>query len=386
MKPAFIFLRMEHPLFILGILTANIALAIWLEKNTRLKPLGAALLAIVITAFTANLGIIPSSGQSVPLYDGIFTYVAPISIFYLLLSVNLKALKKAGKPMILLFILGAIGTCLGVYLADTVIGHELTNKAAPIGGMITGTYIGGSVNFNAVAMHYNMLQEGPVYASIVAVDNIYTTLWMIVTLAVPVFFNRWFPRTSLRQAPSSDEGSFERTGFDIHRVALLMVIGFFGLWISNSLTDLLATMNWNVPSILILTTLALILAQFKWVQQLKEANILGLYLVYLFLAVIGAYCNLSALGGVGAIATTLLIYLLIVILFHGLIILLAGGLLRYDWEMVAIASQANIGGSSSALALAKSMNRDDLLLAAVLIGSLGNGLGTYLGFLMAGWL
>jgi uncharacterized membrane protein len=51
--------------------------------------------------------------------------------------------------------------------------------------------------------------------------------------------------------------------------------------------------------------------------------------------------------------------------------------------MVAIASQANIGGSSSALALAKSISRDDLMLAAVLIGSLGNGLGTYLGFLIA---
>jgi uncharacterized membrane protein len=77
---------------------------------------------------------------------------------------------------------------------------------------------------------------------------------------------------------------------------------------------------------------------------------------------------------------------LIVILVHGTLVLIGGGLLKYDWEMVAIASQANIGGSSSALALAKSMKRDDLLLAAVLIGSLGNGIGTYLGFLIAGLL
>jgi len=51
--------------------------------------------------------------------------------------------------------------------------------------------------------------------------------------------------------------------------------------------------------------------------------------------------------------------------------------------MVSIASQANIGGSSSALALARSLKRDDLLLAAVLVGALGNAIGTYLGFLMA---
>ena len=373
---------MDHPLFILGVLATNIALAIWLEKHTRLRQLGAALMAIVITSITANMGIIPSSGKMVPLYDGIFSYVAPISIFYLLLGVNLHALKKAGKPMIILFLLGALGTCIGVTSAHWVVGRELGQLAGPIGGMITGTYIGGSVNFNAVALHYNMMEEGAVYASIVAVDNIYTTLWMIFTLAIPIVLNRVLPRQKEANTSNIESEVFDRSDFDIYRLALLIILGVFGLWIAESMTQWIATFNLNIPSILILTTIALILAQFRWVQQLKEANIIGLYMVYLFLAVIGAYCNLSALSGVGAIAITLLFYLLIVVLIHGLVILLSGWLFRYDWEIVAIASQANIGGSSSALALAKSMKRDDLLLAAVLIGALGNGLGTYLGFLM----
>lgn len=386
MKLAFIFLRMDHPVFILAVLAFNIALSIWLEKHTKLRPLGAALLSIVITAFTANLGIIPSSDVTVPVYDGIFTYVAPISIFYLLLGVNLKALKKAGKPMIVLFILGAIGTSLGVIMANAMVGNALGENSGAIGGMITGTYIGGSVNFNAVALHYQMLQEGPIYASIVAVDNIYTTLWMVVTLAIPVVFNRWFPRQKTQNIVDKTGAAYDESSMDMYRISLLILLGFGSFWLSEEMTLLLQALGTNIPSILILTTLALLLAQFKWVQTLKEANILGLYLVYVFLAVIGAYCNVSALGGVGTIAITLLIYLLVVIFIHGLIVLIGGGLLKYDWEMVAIASQANIGGSSSALALAKSMKRDDLLLAAVLVGSLGNGIGTYLGFLIARWL
>ena len=50
--------------------------------------------------------------------------------------------------------------------------------------------------------------------------------------------------------------------------------------------------------------------------------------------------------------------------------------------MIAIASQANIGGGASAIALAESFNRKELILPAILVGSLGNALGTYLGFLV----
>ena len=57
-----------------------------------------------------------------------------------------------------------------------------------------------------------------------------------------------------------------------------------------------------------------------------------------------------------------------------------------DWELISIASQANIGGSTSAMALAESFGRMELILPAILIGSLGNAIGTYIGFLVAGIL
>lgn len=371
---------MEQPLFILAVLAFNVGLSIWLERNTSLKHVGAAILAIVITAITANLGIIPSSETPTPLYDGIFHYVAPISIFYLLLGVNLKALKKAGKPMIILFLIGAMGTCLGVGIAHWLLGDDLRKLAGPIAGMITGTYIGGSINFNAVAIHYDMVEKGAVYTSIVAIDNIYSALWMVVTLSIPALFNRLLPQKQQIQSSVAYSEQYDQSGMDIFRISLLIVLGAASMWLAN----LLAEMS-NIPSILILTSIAIVLAQFKSIHQLKEANIIGLYLVYLFLAVIGAFCDLNALSGVGDMVTVLLAYLLLVIIIHGGIIMVAGKILGYDWDMVAIASQSNVGGSSSALALAKSLKRDDLLLAAVLIGALGNGIGTYLGFLMASW-
>ncbi|HEV7348381.1 DUF819 family protein [Telluribacter sp.] len=70
----------------------------------------------------------------------------------------------------------------------------------------------------------------------------------------------------------------------------------------------------------------------------------------------------------------------IIVLVHGILIVGIARLFRQDWDVVAVASQANIGGASSALA------PPDLKLPAILVGTLGNGLGTYAGFLVAEWL
>jgi uncharacterized membrane protein len=113
---------------------------------------------------------------------------------------------------------------------------------------------------------------------------------------------------------------------------------------------------------------------------------LGSWGIYLFLAVVGAYCDFQALGEAGKLSVLLLVFVTITVLGHGIILLLGTYLLRYDWEMAAIASQANIGGGTTAMALAKNFGRNELILPAILIGSLGNALGTYVGFMVAGLL
>ena len=65
---------------------------------------------------------------------------------------------------------------------------------------------------------------------------------------------------------------------------------------------------------------------------------------------------------------------------HGLIVILIGGYFYRDWEMIAIVSQANIGGAPTAIALAETFDRKELILPAILVGTLGNALGSYLGF------
>ena len=104
--------------------------------------------------------------------------------------------------------------------------------------------------------------------------------------------------------------------------------------------------------------------------------------MYIFLAVIGAYCELSAVVELKEVGLTLLLFASIAVLFHGVIIILLGSFAFKDWEMISIASQANVGGGTTAIALAETFKRKELILPAILVGTLGNALGTYLGFLV----
>lgn len=376
----------DHPSYILAILCLLILLSEWLARHTVLRYLSSALLVIVLGAITANLGLIPSASDQSPLYGGIFTYIAPLSIFYLLLEVNLKNLRQAGLPMLLMFLIGSAGTVLGVLAGMSVIsGSEVFgDRISAIGGMFTGTYTGGSVNFNAIALHYDIMTEGVLYAGSVAVDNILTALWMVASLMLPRLLQRWLPRHKKQEtsASTANQQSEEAT-MNPSSLALLAGLGLLVLWISDLLTETLAKVGMQLPSILVLTTIALILAQIPAISRLRGTRVMGMFCIYLFLVVIGAYCELAAMSQMGDIALSLMIFVVVLTSIHGIIIYGVGALCKFDWALISIASQANIGGSSTAIALAKSLDRPGLMLPAILVGSLGNGLGTYLGFWVA---
>jgi uncharacterized membrane protein len=372
-------------------LSAVLFLAEWICRKPFFKSFGIALVVILLGALFTNIGVLPSKAN--PTYNAIFEYVAPASLFLLLLNVNLAQLRKTGLPILVLFLLGSLGTVIGVLTATLVIqdGPLFDGMYPALAGMLAGTYTGGSINFNAVALHYRVMDEGLIYTSAVAVDNVLTTLWFFVTIAAPVGLSRLFPLR--KKETDKSEGEAVHPGVEDDKATLN--IRTFSLWIGLSalallLTDLitnyLVQLGWGIPSMITLTTLALLLAQIPALHRQKGNMFLGSWGIYLFLAVVGAFCDLEAMGAAGKLSLLLLVFVTITVSMHGLVIFLGTYLLRYDWDMAAIASQANIGGGTTAMALAKNFGRNELILPAILIGSLGNALGTYLGFLVAGML
>ncbi|QJD80517.1 DUF819 family protein [Spirosoma rhododendri] len=376
---------MTDPVFILTVLCANVVLCEWLIKKPLFGHIGTALLVIILTAVEANVGLIPT--VETPIYAGIFDYVAPFSLFLLLLSVNLKDVRLAGLPMLTMFLIGSVGTIVGVLVSVWVFAAPQTvgRLFYALAGMFTGTYIGGSINFHAVALHYGVSKAGNLFIAATAADNIITAIWMGATISLPRLLQSRYPRQLPTAAAPVPGGITAADPFsDTETVgpadlAILLTLALGSIFVSKQLAAVLP----GLPFVLILTTVALVLAQFRRVNRLRGGRLLGLFGIYVFLAVIGAYCDVLALVRDGQLALTLFGMILLLVLIHAGFIFGLGALFRQDWAVLGIASQANIGGATSALALARSLNRPDLQLPAVLVGTLGNAIGTYLGILVA---
>ncbi|MGH1347085.1 MAG: DUF819 domain-containing protein [Nannocystales bacterium] len=367
---------MTDPVFVAAVIASCVIASQWLVDKTPLRHAGVALLVIVVTALVSNLGVIPTGDN--PVYSSIFGHVAPLSIFWLLLGVNLRAVLKAGPQLLLLFFVGALGTALGVALALWLLDDAPFGEQTPaMAGMFTATYIGGSANFNAIALHYEVMKSGPLYAGAMAVDSGITAVWMAVTIALP----RWLGARVGEAMREPGEEDPDREAVAPRDLAVLFTLGLGCAWASAVVAEPL-----GLPSMLVLTVLALILAQVPAVSGLRGAKAVGMFAVYVFLAAIGALCDVQALGSLGAVGGRIAVLAVTCVGVHGAVSFAAAKVFRLDPALAAVASQANIGGGTTALALARSLGRPDLVLPAVLVGSVGTALGTFAGFFVAAWL
>lgn len=375
---------------ILAILLATVAAAHFLGQRPGGRVGGGALLVIIIAATLANLGVIPLASESVPIYGQLLGTVAPISIFLLLLNARLTSLKRAGGPMLAMFALAATGTLVGVLAAGWLLDARawMGQWFGPLSGMFAATYIGGGANFNALALHYEFMQSGNLYAAAAVADHVLTVVWIAVLLIFPRLLRGILPLSGPVDA-QPDEESSAATEVDspgkpgLSDLVVLTALGVGAFVFSEHLTAWLsAATGANVPSILALTTLALVLAQFERIARLRGTQVLGMFGAYLFLAALAAYCEVAALGETGSLGLKLMAFVTVLIAVHGAFVIVAGRLMGHSAEVTAVVSATTVGGSTVVLPLVERFGRADLLLPGIVLGTLGNLLGTYIGFLL----
>jgi len=371
---------------ILAVLLAVVAAADWLGRKPGGRVLGGALLVIVLAAILANVGVIPLASANVPVYNQLLGTLAPISIFWLLLDAKLGSLKQAGGPMLGLFAIAAVGIVLGVVVAGLLLGAPdwMGEWYGPLSGMFAATYIGGGANFNALAIHYEVYEAGNLYAASAVADHVMTVVWIALLLAFPRLVRGLLPKVDATQQADDPDAPRHTPGKPgLTDLAMLGALGVGAFVVSDALAAWSAgALGIAIPSILILTTLALILAQFETVANLRGTQVLGMYGAYLFLAALAAYCEVAALGALGWLGIKLLAFVVLLIVIHGAVVVLGGRLLKMSAETTAVVSATTVGGSTVVLPLVEKFGRPDLLLPGVVLGTLGNLLGTYIGFML----
>jgi len=402
----------SDPTAVFFVLAGCVALALQLEARTKLfGALGSALLGILLGMLLSNLGIIP--GES-PAYDFLRGPAVNAGIVLILLTVDVKSVAKAGPRMFAAFTLGGVGAALGASVAAFLLVGAIGEETWKLAGQYTATYTGGGVNFAAVGAALET--SGELFTAGIAADVTMTAIWMATCLTVPVVFASFGKgregarRTgglhedvpvhagsviseghegvgesgSAGMAPSRDQGDHE--GPTLHQMlyssvgtielrdlALMAVIVLGTLGASDGLGAVLAP----VPSVLFLTTIALLLAQIPAVKDLHGAGVMGNYLVLIFLA---------SNGAMSVLANIVVYFAGMTVLIHGIVIFGLGRALGLDLKTLAVASQANVGGPASAMALATARGYADKLLPGVAVGLLGYAAGNYLGLAVAGVL
>ena len=374
-----------EPLAVLLTLALVVLLSVKLERwVVRVRVLGSVFLSILIAALLSNTGLLPDRS---PTYDYLGGIGVNLGIALVLLGVNLDSVRRAGPRMGAAFGLGALGTVVGAVAAAFLLHPFVGPETWKLAGQYTGTYIGGGVNMVAVGRAVNTSPD--VFSAAVAADNVTTAVWMIVCIGAPVALLCWWPAKLHGPAPTVSSASdgphtagtaqeigrftASRRPISLEDVAILVVLAVGAVWISGWLAQRVR----GVPQVLWLTTVVLLVAQLRSVRSLSGGLLLGNYVLHLFLASLGAQSIVAEILRVGP---AIFYFTVVVVLVHGLLLFGAGRALGLDLPTLAVASQANVGGPASAMALATARGYTEQLLPGVAVGLIGYAGGNYIGF------
>ncbi len=339
------------------------------------------MLLITAAIVLANLRIIPTSA---PAYEVVWDYLVPIAIPLLLFQADLKRIVKESGPTLVAFVIGSASVVAGTIVAVSM--FDLGPNEAELAGIFTGTYIGGSLNFAAVAEAIGM-QDSSFLTAAVAADNVITNLHFLIIIFIPsiAWMAKRYPTHHMDNAVQFDTGKQ-----DVHRIANLDVAGLLGAlalaFLLAAIGNVLAALaGYPQFAILIITALALIVATFlpRQVEKLSGYREAGNVLMFIFLASIGAKADIWELI---EIAPVLFVFATVIVLIHLVILFGIGMLLRLDLAEIAMASAVCIGGPASAPALASAKGWRDLLIPGVLAGSFGYAIGSFIGVTVVQWL
>ena len=356
----------------------------WASKVT------GAIIALLVAIIFANLKIIPTESS---VYDSVWTYVVPVAIPLLLLKADIKKVKNESGKMLGAFHVSALGTVAGTFISAFLLS-SLIPHIAEIAGMMTGSYIGGGANFVAMTNAFKT-PENITNATIVA-DNLVMAVYFFVTMSIPsiLFFkNKWGMATEGEESSGGSSTYWTKKEISLKDIAVSLAIAFSVASLSNLLSEyisaIIPTSNMILKiansilgnMYLIMTTLMLIVATVfsKQLEEINGAEEIGTFLIYLFFVVLGVPASISEIIKNGAF---ILIFCILAVSIHLVVTLLVGKMFKFKLDELLLASNACIGGPTTAVAMAIAKGWNSLIVPTMIAGVWGYVLGNYAGIIV----
>lgn len=370
---------------LLVVIFAVVAIALWAQKFKVCKSLGPALTVIIIGIILSNLKVVPTSHE---IYGVLTSYCIPLSIAIMLLSMDLKQIKKFTREPLIALVSALISVCIMALIFGLVFGGKIF-EGWKVAGMFVGTYTGGSSNLTAIAIGLDAASD--TIASANAADYVIGIPTLVFMFAAPAIlknsktFNRLWPyhHTEEELLDTGDDNTelMASKEWSIKDIAWLFAIGFVIVTVATTLSSMLFGESFrSAGRIILITTLAIITAQIPAVQKLKGNLDLGLYLALLFLVTIGFAVDIKGFFG-STIYITLFCFCVIVgcIMLH----LLITRLFKIKYEYVVLSITGCIADGPTASLVASGAQWKSLINIGLLMGVVAGACGNYLGISIA---
>jgi uncharacterized membrane protein len=393
------------PTFVLSSILLLSTFGITLERKTIIgKALSAPLSTMALALLVANLGFVPFSS---PIYTLINRYLVPLAVPMLLFDSDMKRVIRDTGSLLIAFFVGAIATIVGTVVAYPLL--PLTSLGEDIGWRVAcalaARHIGGAINFVAVADTLSV--PGTAVSAAIAADNLVVALYFgflfyiskpgepADSAAVANIDERKVSTVEIvdpedvgssesevstveivdPEDVGSSEESLEHSPITLSSLGAALSVSSCLVTSGGVLTrTFLPPGTSSLPLTSILTVVCATVFP-KFFSQIRAAGTaVGITFIQMFFAASGAAGSISL---VLRSAPSLFAFSALQIGVHFCTLMTLGrGLLRLPPRELYLSSNANVGGPTTAAAMAQAKEWTRLVLPALLIGILGYATAT----------
>ena len=371
---------------------------LWACRKVKfLNKVGPVLTLYIFGVVIANLHIIPEDcyGIQKTLQD----VMIPLAIPMMLFGCNFKNFNAGVTARA--FIVGVIATAAMVIGGYWLLGDKLGVDGPTIGATLSGQYSGGAGNFAAVNM---MLGEkglaGEMFALVSTCNLVVSFFYLMFLMGGGVQLARHIVHgknvkeynDSINAEEYVDENPYKDFG---RKESIVQLLKVFGTAAAVAVVSLLASNLFKegtpmfellggdfsmVALILILTTISLLLTNFKEVRSWDKSFDAGMYLIYIFCFAMAMLADLSTLDW--KLGLWVLVYQAIIVFGSLLVGVLLARPFKVDADSAVITSDTLVNSPLCVPMIAATMKNKGAIMVGITNGLAGYAVGNYLGYII----
>lgn len=363
-----------------AVLFALAWLGFWADQHRLARKVSGALWVIAGGMLLSNVRITPFGSAS---YQFVINYLVPLAIPLLLLKADLRRIFRESGRVMLTFLVASLCTLTAALISYFLVG--LGDGGAQVAGVIAAGYIGGTMNFVAVAQAVGM--PPALFSMTMGANTLVSVLALMALITLPsvALITRYYPsrKTAVEMAAAAPADHSEAAA-ELRLTHLSFALGYsFSICVlAVYLAQLLSVPQYSILFVTAIAVLAANIAPRK-LSRIKGGFELGMLMMYLFFAAIGLSTDVT--GFIDS-ALNLFCYALLLVVLHLILVLLLAKVLGFELPEALIGSAAALVGPGPAAAIAAAKGWHNLVMPGIMCGLFGYVIANFIGVSLTRWL